>query len=63
MQVHLARSEIEDAVANYIALMFKERVTVMEITVGRQGQSITAEVELPDTVVGDSAVVIKKEEG
>ena len=62
MQVHLARSEIEDAVANYIELMFKEAVEVVEITIGKSGQRITAEVELPDTTVGDSAVVIEKEE-
>ncbi len=62
MQVHLARSEIEDAVANYIELMFDERVTVTEITIGGSGQKIIAEVEMPETVVGDSAVVIKPEE-
>ncbi len=59
MQVHLARSEIEDAVANYIELMFDERVEVIGIQIGGSGQKIVAEIELPDTVVGDSAVVIK----
>ena len=62
MQVHLTRDEIEVAVANYIELMFDKRVTVSEITIAVTGQKIVAEVEMPETVVGDSAVVIKKEE-
>ena len=62
MQVHLTRDEIEDAVANYIELMFDERVLVTEITIGGSGQRVIAEVEMPETVVGDSAVVIKPEE-
>ena len=54
MQVQLSRDEIEAAVGNYLRLMFNPgEITVKEITVGRSGQSVTAEIEMNDLGIRD----------